>query len=79
MSKTEGVIRKIHRIAAGLFLLSIPPAAYFSFTGDPAAPSPVVYIPLFPLFALTITGTYQLVLPWVRKNRAKRASQGRAG
>lgn len=66
----DSLLRKAHRVMAGLFLLSIPPAAYFSFTGDPASPHPVVYLPLFPLLGLTLTGIYQLVAPWVRKRRA---------
>jgi hypothetical protein len=48
--------RRLHRIVAVLFLLSIPPAAYFSFTGDPDSPHPVVYLPLFPLALMVITG-----------------------
>ena len=76
MTKTHVVITKIHRVCAGLLLLSMVPAAYFSFTGDKAEPSVWVYLPLLFLFPLIITGTYQLVLPWVRKARAKRASQG---
>lgn len=67
-------MRKVHRIIAGLFLLTIPPAAYASFTGDPASPSPLVYLPLFPLFILIITGTYMLVRPWVLAWRAKRST-----
>jgi hypothetical protein len=68
----EAFIRRVHRIFAILFLLSIPPAGYASFTGDPASPSPVVYVPLFPLLILTLTGTYQLVMPWIRQIRARR-------
>lgn len=63
----ESAIRKTHRVVAGLFLITIVPAAYFSFTGDPNSPHPLVYAPLFPLLLLTITGTYQLVLPWTRR------------
>ena len=48
---------RVHRIFAVLFLLAIPPAAYFSFTGNPASPHPLVYAPLFPLALMTITGT----------------------
>lgn len=66
----DAFIRRLHRIVALLFLLSIPPAAYSSFTGDPTAPSPFVYLPLVPLLILTLTGTYQLVAPWVRRRRA---------
>jgi hypothetical protein len=58
-----------------LFLISIPPAAYASFTGDPAAPSPLVYIPLFPLLFLTLTGTYLLVRPWFDAWRGRRTPQ----
>ncbi|MEA3136311.1 MAG: hypothetical protein QOC71_592, partial [Thermoplasmata archaeon] len=32
-----------------------------------------VYLPLLFLFPLIITGTYQLVLPWIRKYKARRA------
>lgn len=67
---TESVIRKTHRVVAGLFLITIVSAAYFSFTGDPSAPHPLVYAPLLPLLLLTVTGTYQLVLPWTRPRRA---------
>ena len=66
----ESVIRRTHRIVAGLFLLTIVPAAYFSFTGDPTSPHPLVYAPLLPLLLLTVTGSYQLVLPWTRRRRA---------
>ena len=65
----ESVIRRTHRIVAGLFLLTIVPAAYFSFTGDPNSPHPLVYAPLLPLLLLTVTGSYQLVLPWSRRRR----------
>lgn len=71
MGKAERVINKAHRISAGLLLLTMLPAGYASFQGDQQ--SPLVYLPLAPLFALIITGTYQLVLPWVRKARARRA------
>lgn len=67
--------RKVHRIVAGLFLLTIPPAAWASFTGtDPANPSPLVYLPLFPLALLSITGTWLLIRPWLQGWRAKRAA-----
>lgn len=73
MATYEAVNRKIHRIAAGLLLLTMIPAGYVSFKGaDPANPSPLVYLPLLPLFVLIITGTYQLVMPWIRKRRARR-------
>jgi hypothetical protein len=62
--------RRMHRILAGLFLLTIPPAAYFSFTGDPDSSHPVVYGPLFPLALMTITGTWMLVRPWITSWRA---------
>jgi hypothetical protein len=63
-------IRRFHRVNAVLFLVSIPPAAFFSFAAAGGDPSPVVYIPLLPLLGLTLTGTYQLVMPWVRWRRA---------
>ena len=65
--------RRVHRILAVLFLLAIPPAGYFSFTGDPASPHPVVYVPLFPLALMTITGTWMLVRPWIKSWRARRS------
>lgn len=67
-----GILRRVHRIIAILFLISIPPAAYASFTGNPTAPSPVVYIPLFPLLGLVLTGTYLLVRPWIDGWRGRR-------
>lgn len=63
--------RRVHRIMAVLFLLAIPPATYFSFTGDPASPHPAVYLPLFPLAFMTITGTWMLVRPWIKSGRAR--------
>jgi 4-amino-4-deoxy-L-arabinose transferase-like glycosyltransferase len=66
--------RRTHRVLAVLFLLSIPPAAYFSFTGDPRAPHPLVYGPLFPLALMTITGTRMLVRPWIKSWRGRPAS-----
>jgi hypothetical protein len=77
----DGFLRRTHRVISILFLLSIPPAAYYSFTGDRANPSPVVYLPLFPLFGLMLTGTYLLVRPWVLRWRARGlpARQTKAG
>jgi uncharacterized membrane protein YadS len=72
--KAHAVLVKLHRIAAALFLLAIPFAAYASFTAEEGAePSFLVYLPIFPMLFLTITGTYQLVRPWVLKARAKKA------
>jgi hypothetical protein len=66
----EAIIRRVHRISAILFLLAVFPAGYFSVTGNPASPSPVVYIPLIFLLGLSLTGIYQLVKPWIRQLRA---------
>jgi uncharacterized membrane protein YadS len=72
--KAHAVLVKLHRIAAALFLLAIPLAAYASFTAEEGAePSFLVYLPLFPMLFLIITGTYQLVRPWVW-DRAKKAA-----
>ena len=71
MSKTHAVVTRIHRVCAGLLLVSMIPAGIASFKGDPS--SVFVYLPLAFLFPLIITGTYQLALPWVRKYRARRA------
>lgn len=73
MGKLHAVVTKIHRVCAGLLLLSMVPAGYASFTGDKAHPSFWVYLPLAFLFPLIITGTYQLVRPWVLKARSKAA------
>ena len=66
--------RRVHRILAVLFLLTIPPAAYFSFTGDPDSPHPVFSVPLLRAL-MVITGTWMLVRPWIQSWRA-RQSQG---
>lgn len=71
MGKAAAIITKIHRVSAGLFLLSMLPAGYASFQGD--AESPLVYLPLPFLFSLILTGTYQLVAPWIRRRRARRS------
>lgn len=63
-------LRRTHRVVSVLFLLTIPPAAVASFTATAGEPSPVVYLPLLPLFGLIITGTYLLLRPWVRRLRA---------
>lgn len=64
------VLRRAHRIVAELFLLTIPPAGYFSLSATGGEVSPVVYLPLLPLFGLILTGGYLLVKPWVRRFRA---------
>lgn len=68
MAKLAAIVTKVHRACAALFLLTIPFAAYASFTGQEE--SVLVYLPLPFLFVLIITGTYQLVAPWVRRRRA---------
>lgn len=65
------LLRRAHRVIAILFLLAIPPAAFVSSTATGSDVSPVVYLPLFPLLGLTITGTYLLIGPWVRRLRAR--------
>jgi len=72
--KADRIITKVHRVGAGLFLLSMIPAGYASFKGDIA--SPLVYLPLPFLFALILTGAYQLVMPWIRRRQARRMSSG---
>ena len=72
MSKVARIITKIHRVCAGLLLLTMVPAAYASIVlKDPE--SPLVYLPLPFLFVLILTGAYQLVAPWVRRARARQA------
>lgn len=61
---------RAHRVIAVLFLLSIPPASFFSLSAAGSEVSPVVYLPLFPLFGLTLTGSDLLRRPWVRRLRA---------
>lgn len=72
--KADVLITRIHRVSAVLFLLSIVPAGFASAKGGD--PSPVVYVPLVFLLGLTLTGTYQLVMPWVRRRRARRTPRG---
>lgn len=64
-------LRRAHRVIAVLFLLSIPPAGFFSLSATGSEVSPVVYLPLFPLLGLTVTGGYLLVKPWVRQLRTR--------
>lgn len=68
----HAAVIRVHRVAAILFLLATPLAAWASFRGgEPAA---FVYLPLPFMAVLVLTGIYQLVLPWVRKARARRAA-----
>ena len=71
-------LRRGHRVVAATFLLTIPPAAYFSTAGATDPPSVFVYLPLIPLFGLIISGTYLLVRPWVQKARARRVGSAPA-
>jgi hypothetical protein len=68
----EVFLRRTHRVIAVLFLVTIPPAAYFSFTATGDEVSPVVYFPLVPLLGLALTGSYLLVKPWVQRLRVRR-------
>ena len=68
----EVFLRRTHRVIAVLFLVTIPPAAYFSFTAIGDEVSPVVYFPLVPLLGLALTGSYLLVKPWVQRLRVSR-------
>ena len=65
-------LRRTHRVIAALFLISVPPAGYFSFTATGSDVSPVVYFPLIPLLGLTLTGSYLLVKPWLQRLRVGR-------
>ena len=78
MSKFDRANTKVHRVCAGGLLLTMVPAGYASFKGD--TESAFVYLPLVFLFPLILTGTYQLVAPWVRRARSRRAAaaQGKA-
>ena len=68
--------RKVHRVIAVLFLLALPFAIYGTVTTkDPADPSPLTYFPVPFLFLLTITGTWLLVRPWIRKRRRGGAAE----
>lgn len=77
MGKFDRVNTKVHRVCAGGLLLTMVPAGIVSAQGN--AGSPFVYLPLVFLFPLILTGTYQLVAPWVRKARARRAAAGPVG
>lgn len=68
----EVFLRRTHRVIAALFLVTIPPAAYYSITATGDEVSPVVYFPLVPLLGLALTGTYLLVKPWVQRLRVRR-------
>lgn len=72
MGKADRVITKVHRVCAGFLLLTMLPAGYASFQGG--KPVILVYLPLLFLFPLILTGTWQLVAPWVRKARANQAA-----
>jgi hypothetical protein len=72
----DAFLRRVHRVIGVLFLITIPPAAYFSFTATGDEVSPVVYFPLVPLLGLTLTGSYLLVRPWVQRLRGRRKSRG---
>ncbi len=69
--KFEKLLRKGHRIGAGLFLISMIPAGIASAQGN--IESPWIYTPLPFLFALTLSGTYMLVAPWIRKWRGAKS------
>ena len=73
MGKFARVITKVHRVCAGLLLLSMAPAAYAALVLKDAE-HPLVTLPLLFLFPLILTGTYQLVAPWVRKAKARRGA-----
>ncbi|SHL38194.1 hypothetical protein SAMN05444342_3721 [Haladaptatus paucihalophilus DX253] len=65
-------LRRAHRVIAILFLLSIPPAGYFSFSTTGGEVSSVVYLPLFPLLGLILTGGYLLIDPWIKRFQERR-------
>lgn len=64
--------RRVHRVLAVLFLLTLPVVIWASATGDPKDPSPLVYLSVPPMLVLTVTGTWLLVRPWLAKRRAQR-------
>jgi len=68
---TADRFRRTHRVIAVLFLLSVPPAAYGSAAATGSEVSPVVYLPLVPLLGLSVTGSYLLIWPWVRRLRRR--------
>ena len=72
----DGFLRRVHRVIAFLFLVAIPPAAYFSFTATGDEVSPVVYSPLVPLLGLTLTGSHLLVRPWLQRLRGRGSREG---
>lgn len=71
----DGFLRRAHRVIAALFLITIPPAGYFSFTATGDDVSPVVYFPLIPLLGLVLTGSYLLVRPWIERLRGRRTAR----
>jgi hypothetical protein len=72
--RADPFLRRAHRVVAALFLLCIPPAAWFSLTATGDEVSPVVYFPLVPLFGLMLTGSYLLVRPWIQRFRTRGTS-----
>jgi hypothetical protein len=72
VDNVDRIVTRSHRVSAGLFLLATVPAGYASLNGDAA--SPLVYLPLPFLFALILTGAYQLVAPWIRRARRREPS-----
>lgn len=63
----HGFIIRAHRVNALLFLISTVPAGIAS--SRAGEPSVVVYLPLIFLLGLSLTGTYQLLMPWIRRYR----------
>jgi ABC-type polysaccharide/polyol phosphate export permease len=63
------LIRQLHRWLSILFTVIV--AAIFIMLGFGREPAQWVYfLPLFPLFLMTVSGLYLFALPYVAKSRA---------
>lgn len=62
------VIRRTHRIAAGLFLLFLAIALLIAAAGGPESPVFLIRVVALLLY-LALTGTYMFLRPWVNRVR----------
>ncbi|HUR68493.1 MAG TPA: hypothetical protein VM370_04545 [Candidatus Thermoplasmatota archaeon] len=66
----DAFLRKVHRVLAIVFLLSLPPATWASIWGG-GKPAFFVYAPIPLILLLAVSGTYMLVRPWILKARSR--------
>lgn len=68
----NNMIRKTHRWLSVFFTLTVIANFVALGVGQGEAPGWVVYLPLFPLGLLWLSGTYLFVLPYVAKAQTAR-------